>query len=105
VEKLTASVRFIEMMMKLQQPAANSPKIDVSAKNGTIKLALAIPEEEFNRMIETQRAALKQNLKPIASMDTGIKISAPVEPAPVKGQAVRAAATNGGTTVFTLPGK
>jgi hypothetical protein len=107
VEKLTASVGFIEMLMKFQQPAANSPKIDISAKNGTIKLALAIPEEEFNKMIETQRAALKQNLKqkaPSARMDTSIKIIAPVEPAPVKGQAVGEPAASG-TTVFTLPGK
>jgi hypothetical protein len=107
VEKLTASVGFIEMLMKLQQPAANSPKIDISVKDGTIKLALAIPEEEFNKMIKTQRAALKQNLKqnlkPTAA-DTSIKIIAPVEPGPVKRQAVGAPASSGGTTVFTLPG-
>jgi hypothetical protein len=93
VEKLTASVGFIEMMLKLQQPAGNAPKFDISAKNGTIKLALTIPEQEFNEMIQTQRALLKQN-----------PISTPGEPAPVKGQADRAPAANGGTTVFTLPG-
>jgi hypothetical protein len=108
VEKLTASVGFIEMMIKLQQPGPNSPKFDVSAKNGTIRLALTIPEDEFSKMIETQRALLRQNPKQQAahtSMDTSIKISAPVEPASVKGQAVRAPATDGGTTVFALPGK
>jgi hypothetical protein len=111
VEKLTASVGFIEMLMKFQQPAANSPKFNVSAKNGTITLALTIPEDEFNKMIQTQRAALKQNLNrkapnvsPNVSLDTSIKIIGPVELAPVKGQAVPAPATNVGTTVFTLPG-
>jgi hypothetical protein len=107
VEKLTAAVQLIEMVMKSQQPAANFPKIDVSARNGTIKLAVTIPEEEFKKMIETQRAALKQNLKqkaPDVSMDTRIKISAPVEPAPVKRPSVRAPAASAGTTVFTLPG-
>lgn len=108
VEKLTASVGLIELMMKLQQPSANSSKFDVSAKNGTIKLALTIPEEEFNQMIETQRAQLKQNPKQKAAstiMDTSLRISAPDEPAPVKAQAVRAPDTNAGITVFTLPGK
>ena len=108
LEKLTASLGFIEMMMKLQQPAGTAPRFDISAKNGTLKLALSIPEAEFNEMIETQRALLKQSPKQKAantSMDTGIKISAPEEPAPVKGQAVRAPDTDGGTTVFTLPGQ
>ncbi len=100
VEKLTASIGFIEMMMKFQQPAANSPKFDVSANNGTIKLALAIPEVEFNKMIETQRMALKQRpalkQQPAqkaanAGTDTAITIIAP--------------AYTGGTTVFTLPGR
>jgi hypothetical protein len=64
-------------------------------------------------MIKTQRAARKQNLNQKAA-DTSIKIIAPVEPAPVKRQAVGgrlkqsvsdlAPATSGGTTVFTLPG-
>jgi hypothetical protein len=112
VEKLKASVGFIEMLMKAQQPAANSPKIDVGVKNGTIKLALTIPEDEFNKMIQTQRAALQQNLKSNASnaglntnLDTSVKITAPVEQAPLKAQPVRAPVVNGGTTVFTLPGQ
>lgn len=104
VEKLTASVGFIEMLMKLQQPAANSPKFNVSVKDGTIKLALAIPEEQFKKMIKTQSAALKQNLKPKAA-DTGIKIIGPVEPPSTRGQAFGTLAAGSGTTVFTLPGK
>lgn len=93
-EKLTASMRLIETMLKAQQPSANSAKLDIRAENGTLKLSLAIPEEELKKAIAAQRASVK----PAAPAKTGPTItSEQTSTLPPK--------TDGGTAVFTLPGK
>jgi hypothetical protein len=90
-EKLTASVRLIEAMLKAQQPSA---KLDIRAENGTLKLSLAIPEEELKKAMAAQRASVK----PAAAAKTGLTItSEPASAPPPK--------TDGSTGVLTLPGK
>jgi len=93
-EKLTASVRLIEAMLKAQQPSADSARLDIRVENGTLKLSLAVPEEELKKAMTAQRASVK----PAAAAKTGLTItSEPASAPPPK--------TDGSTGVLTLPGK
>jgi hypothetical protein len=54
-EKLAASMAMLQAMMSGSQPAA--PKLDMQVKDGTIKISLAISEEDLKKAITAQRAA------------------------------------------------
>jgi hypothetical protein len=54
-EKLAASVAMLQAMMIGREPAA--PKFDLQVKDGTIKISLAISEDELKKAIAAQRRA------------------------------------------------
>jgi hypothetical protein len=92
-EKLNASLQLMEAMLRSQQPSSNAAKFDVKTEKGSIKIALAIPEEELKKAI-AQRAMGT----PVSSQAVGLK---PAEPSKPPGIVY----TEGGTGVVTLPGK
>jgi hypothetical protein len=87
-EKLAASVTMLQAMMSSRGPEV--PKFDVQVKDGTIKISLALSEDDLKKAIAAQRGA-----------------SAPKGVPPVKSKyTVGMSDTNsGGTQVFVLPGK
>jgi hypothetical protein len=54
-EKLAASMAMLQAMMNSRQPAA--PKLDMQVKDGTIKMSMAISEDDLKKAIAMQRAA------------------------------------------------
>ena len=87
-EKLAASVAMLQAMMSAQQPAA--PKFDVQVKDGTIKLSLAISEDDLKKAIAAQRGAAAPKGEPAANSKFTVGMSD---------------TNTGGTQVFVLPGK
>ena len=59
-EKLAASVAMLQAMMIGREPAA--PKFDVQVKDGTIKLSLAVSEDDLKKAIAAQRSARAPNV-------------------------------------------
>jgi hypothetical protein len=62
VEKLVTAVQFLETMVKMQQQSAGAsptPKLEVHAEEGTLRLSFALSEEDLQKAIDSQRAALK----------------------------------------------
>ena len=89
-EKLAASVAMLQAMMIGREPAA--PKFDLQVKDGTIKLSLAISEDELKKAIAAQRSA------------RALKSGPPVESS--KFTVGMPSGTNPNVTnVFVLPGK
>jgi hypothetical protein len=86
--KLAASVAMLQAMMSAQQPAA--PKFDVQVKDGTIKLSLAISEDDLKKAIAAQRGAAAPKGEPPANSKFTVGMSD---------------TNTGGTQVFVLPGK
>ena len=87
-EKLAGSVAMLQAMMSAQQPAA--PKFDVQVKDGTIKLSLAISEDDLKKAIAAQRGAAAPKGEPAANSKFTVGMSD---------------TNTGGTQVFVLPGK
>ena len=86
-EKLAASVAMLQAMMIGREPAA--PKFDLQVKDGTIKLSLAISEDELKKAVAEQRGALAPKAGPPSRFTVGMPPD-----------------TNSGqTNVFVLPGK
>jgi hypothetical protein len=93
-DKLAASVAMLQAMMIGRQPAA--PKFDVQVKDGTIKLSLAVSEDDLKKAIAAQGSARKGGAAP--------KGRPPVESS--KFTVGMPADTNPNVTnVFVLPGK
>jgi hypothetical protein len=103
-KKLEDSLAFFEAMLKAQQPSASQAKVDIHAEGGTLKLSLAISEEELKKAIEQQSAALKRAVArgagtaaaPAPEVEILPKPAAPGEPAVLN--------PSGGTGVVMLPG-
>jgi hypothetical protein len=58
-DKLAASLAMLQAMMIGREPAA--PKFDVQVKEGTIKLSLAVSEDDLKKAIAAQRSAAARN--------------------------------------------
>jgi hypothetical protein len=86
-EKLAASVAMLQAMMIGREPAA--PRFDVQVKDGTIKLSLAVSEDDLKKAIVAQRGARAPKGGPPSKFTVGM----PAETNP------------GQTNVFVLPGK
>jgi hypothetical protein len=89
-EKLAASVAMLQAMMIGREPAA--PKFDLQVKDGTIKLSLAISEDELKKAIAAQRSARAPQGRPPA-VSPKFTVGMPVDTNPDQ------------TNVFVLPGK
>ncbi len=113
LQQLTATLQFFQAMMKAQQPAASpGTRFGITNENGTIKVSLAISEEDLKKAIEQRQkaAAMFGNRSPLPLPSH--TVTAPVEPAPPQAapqapvQRQRAAgADTAETSVFTLPGR
>jgi hypothetical protein len=95
-EKLAASVAMLQAMMIGREPAA--PKFDVQVKDGTLKISLAISEDDLKKAIAAQQRAGARNAA-IAP-----KGGPPVVASP-KFTVGMPDTNSGGTNVFVLPGK
>ena len=94
-EKLAESVAMLQAMMIGREPAA--PKFDVQVKDGTIKLSLAVSEDDLKKAIAAQRSVGAPNVgtAPRSAPVVGSKFTVGMPPN-----------TNPDVTnVFVLPGK
>ena len=92
--KLAASLESLKTMANGMGPPG--PKIDVQLKDGTVKISLAISEDDLKKTIAAQRG-VSFGASPPAG---GAPVVVSSEPAAAAPQ------TNiGGTSVFVLPGK
>jgi hypothetical protein len=89
-EKLASSVAMLQAMMIGREPAA--PKFDLQVKDGTIKLSLAISEDELEKAIAAQRSArAPKGVPPVESSTFTVGMPADTNPT--------------STNVFVLPAK
>jgi hypothetical protein len=98
-EKLSASLQFLEAMLKAQPAGGNEGRFDLRTENGTIHVSLSIPEEALKKAVAAQRASLAwaAPARPAASA------TAPKPGPPGKTEIVRD--TAGNTVTVTLPGR
>jgi hypothetical protein len=89
-EKMTQSLQFFEAMLSSQKTATNGTKFDLSTKDGSVKLALFIPEEELKKAMAAQKAGLSLAPKP--------------QPKPVDTRGKIVTSETGDTVSVTLPG-
>ena len=119
-QKLAAAMQFVEMMAKAQPD--NGAKIETHVDNGTLTIALAIPEEALKKGIEQQGAMIAQAIAqaqktaharaaarapgaPVASASPAKAIAA-AEPAPAPSNETQIISDKEGSSVrVTLPGK
>jgi len=96
-EKLAASVGSISAMMAMAGQSA--PKMSVQMKDGSVKFSMAISPEAIKTMMAARQAAPQSAPLPVKAgppvIIGGDALDAASAPAP----------TDGGTTVFILPGK
>ncbi|PWU06395.1 MAG: hypothetical protein C5B51_12445 [Terriglobia bacterium] len=97
-KELTSSLRLLEIMFKASQPSGQAGKLSIENDAGTLKIALALTEEELQKAIEAQRQKTTAHPAPAPA------------PAPVRSQPAETKrrpavqSGDGGTTVVTLPG-
>jgi hypothetical protein len=116
-EKLVASARMLEAMVKMQQPSASAGKLDIRTENNQVHVALSVPEEALLKAMEMRRSAGMANSARTGSGATGVSISGTMT-RPATGdsgvtivggegssQPLIHSAPNGDTVVVTLPGK
>jgi hypothetical protein len=101
VAPLTESLKLIESMVKASRPSLDDgTSIGIeTADNGTMKLSLAVSEEQLAKAIQNQKpaeVAVTASTEPVHKETANRKVRTP---APVDHS------QDGGTTVFTLPGR
>ena len=96
-EKLAMLVKMVQAM-----PQAGAAKFNLQTANGTVKLAVQIPEEELKKAIETQKASMQSAF---LSQLGGKPMEMP-KPKPLA-KTEEKVVTNaaGETTGITLPGR
>lgn len=57
-QKMSESLKFFEAMLNGQKTADNGTKFSLHTQNGTLKLSMAIPEEELKKAIAAQKASM-----------------------------------------------
>ncbi len=96
-EKLAASLGSISAVLAMSGQAA--PKLNLAMKDGSVKLSMSISQEEIKKLMAARQAAPKSAPPPVKAgpplIIGGDAPAAASAPAP----------TDGGTTVFVLPGK
>ena len=58
LEKLSATLKMLELALSAQPANANGAHFDLRTGNGGIHIAVSIPEEELKKVIAAQRAAI-----------------------------------------------
>lgn len=72
---LANALRFFSGMLQAREPAAASYLRDLSVEGRTMRLAMAIPENEVRRMMSTLTVRVeRKETKPAAPADTGVTI-------------------------------
>jgi len=109
--QLAATLQFLEAMTKAQQPASPGTSFAFKNEDGTLKISLAVSQEDLKKAIEQRQKATMmfgdRSPLPLPSHT----VTAPVEPAPklaaprpVPSQTTAGTDTTQ-TSVFTLPGR
>ena len=92
-EKLAASMQSLKAMMSMMKGREQAvPNIDVQVRDGTIKISLAISEDDLKKAMAAQRAASAPIGRPTVVVGSESTKGMPDS-------------TSGGTNVFVLPGK
>ena len=87
-EQLAATMQFLEAMTKASQPAGSTgTKFSFQNEDGTLKVSLAISEEDLKKTIEKQRKAgtmfAKRPVETHAAEVAAVPVPPPVIPEPV----------------------
>ena len=100
-DQFAAYVKLFEAMTKASpQVAANGSNVKIQNEGGTVRISIAVPENEVIRAIQNQRRAM-QGINP---KSRSIAVPGPVRIQSSEGIGVSApGAPAGGTSVFTLP--
>jgi hypothetical protein len=103
VAQLTDSLKLIETMVKASRPSLDDgTKIGIeTAEDGTMKLSLAVSEEQLLKAMQNQKppeVSVTASTEPVHKETAERKVRTPA-PAPVE------RGHDGGTSVFTLPGR
>lgn len=95
-QQMREAVTLLQAMAKsaLSQQGKSAAKFDVAMQNGTMKLAISIPEAEWNKALQAQRASLTQAVA-----------ARLVAPKPTATPERIVTDTKGNTVSVTLPGK
>jgi hypothetical protein len=92
-EKLAASMQSLKAMMAMMKGREQAvPNIDVQLRDGTIKISLAISEDDLKKAMAAQRAASAPMSRPAVVVGSESTVGMPDS-------------SSGGTNVFVLPGK
>jgi hypothetical protein len=115
-EKLSASLKLVEAMMKGPKKTAKNTGFTMRADdNGTLKLSLILPEAEMKKAMQEERGALMAAIssgmpalmssRQMKAMVPQAEAPAPVQYRPaVPADAVQQTNSEGDTVVLTLPG-
>jgi len=99
-EQLTAMLQLFEGMTRAQTGTSGA-KFAVKNTNGTLRVTMAISEEELKKAIETQRKNMLRAVNQPPQPAPGPVRVQSAEPKATTGTSV----TDGGTAVFHLPSK
>ena len=97
-EKLAASLGSISTMLGMAGESA--PKLNLTIKDGSVKFSLAISQEEIRKVMAARQGAPQSAPPPVVTAGPPVIIGGDAPAA-----ASAPAPTDGGTTVFVLPGK
>ena len=98
-EQLCAALSMLEAMVKGSQPTAASVKFDIHTEDGTVNLAIVVPEAQVLQAIRMQAGAPAQAIagKPVAPP---VPVKEPVKATPPS----MVFDQEGNTVILTLPG-
>jgi hypothetical protein len=128
LEKLSSSLKMIELALNARPADASGSRFDLRTENGGIHIAMSIPEEEFKKAVAAQRTALtsalaaqlaQRGVAPSATTGTQRGASAPATTSVATQPSVRSSPSpsnpsgevqilknsRGDTVMVTLPGK
>jgi hypothetical protein len=100
-EQMAATLQLFEGMTRAQAGGANGTKFAVKNTNGTLRITMAVSEDELKKTIETQRQNMLRAMnRPQQQTNGPVRVQS-AEPTVTSGSS----ATDGGTAVFHLPSK
>lgn len=114
-QKLTSMMQFVEMMSKAQ-PDSSGTKFQSHVDNGTLTVAVAVPEQALRKALEQQRGMIAQAMAQATARAAGTPLKAAVKPAsappvmeapapPVSKETQIVSDKDGASLLVTLPGK